>query len=57
MHPFFSTLPIQQTISLGNQIEMLDTFDEAVGHVGCIIRDPSHGAWDPRSDGAVSAFQ
>ena len=38
---------------------MLDAFDETVGHAGCIIRDPSgtlRGGWDPRSDGAVSAF-
>ncbi|SNX28501.1 gamma-glutamyltranspeptidase / glutathione hydrolase [Polynucleobacter meluiroseus] len=45
--------------NLGHDIEMLDSFDESVGHAGCIIRDPSgtlHGGWDPRSDGAVSAF-
>jgi gamma-glutamyltranspeptidase/glutathione hydrolase len=45
--------------ALGHEIEMLEDFDETVGHAGCIIRDPSgtlQGGWDPRSDGAVSSF-
>ncbi|MCF8191150.1 MAG: gamma-glutamyltransferase, partial [Polynucleobacter sp.] len=55
----FSPWVTKELHALGHEIEMLDAFDETVGHAGCIIRDPSgtlHGGWDPRSDGAVSAF-
>jgi gamma-glutamyltranspeptidase len=55
----FSPWVAKELHALGHEIEMLDAFDETVGHAGCIIRDPSgtlHGGWDPRSDGAVSAF-
>ncbi len=41
------------------KVDLKQAFDETVGHAGCIIRDPSgtlRGGWDPRSDGAVSAF-
>jgi oxamate amidohydrolase len=43
----------------GHEIEMLGTYDEAVGHAGAIIRNPNgvlEGGSDPRSDGSVAAF-
>jgi gamma-glutamyltranspeptidase len=43
----------------GHDIEILQAFDEAVGHAGCIIRHPNgvlEGGADPRSDGCVAAF-
>jgi len=43
----------------GHDIEILQPFDEAVGHAGCIIRHPNgviEGGADPRSDGCVAAF-
>jgi gamma-glutamyltranspeptidase/glutathione hydrolase len=55
----FSPWVAKELHAMGHDIEMLDAFDETVGHAGCIIRDPSgtlRGGWDPRSDGAVSAF-
>ena len=55
----FSPWVAKELHAMGHEIEMLDAFDETVGHAGCIIRDPSgtlRGGWDPRSDGAVSAF-
>ncbi|MFL6709351.1 MAG: gamma-glutamyltransferase family protein [Massilia sp.] len=43
----------------GHEVEMLDDFDETMGHAGAIVRHPDgvlEGAADPRSDGAVSAW-
>lgn len=43
----------------GHEIEMLQEFDEAVGHAGAIVRYPDgvlEGASDPRSDGGVASF-
>ena len=43
----------------GHDIEILQPFDETVGHAGCIIRHPNgvlEGGADPRSDGCVAAF-
>lgn len=43
----------------GHEIEMLQAFDEAVGHAGAIVRYPDgmlEGASDPRSDGGVAGF-
>jgi len=43
----------------GHDIEILQPFDETVGHAGCIIRQPNgvlEGGADPRSDGCVAAF-
>jgi gamma-glutamyltranspeptidase/glutathione hydrolase len=43
----------------GHDLEILQPFDEAVGHAGCIIRHPNgviEGGADPRSDGTVAAF-
>jgi gamma-glutamyltranspeptidase len=43
----------------GHEIEMLQDFDEAVGHAGAIVRNTDgtlEGASDPRSDGGVAGF-
>lgn len=43
----------------GHEVEILQPYDDAVGHAGCIIRHPSgvlEGGADPRSDGTVAAF-
>jgi gamma-glutamyltranspeptidase/glutathione hydrolase len=43
----------------GHDIEILQPFDETVGHACCIIRHPNgvlEGGADPRSDGCVAAY-
>ncbi len=43
----------------GHDVELLDDFDESVGHAGAIIRRADgvlEGGADPRSDGTVAAF-
>ena len=43
----------------GHDVEILQAFDEAMGHAGCIVRGADgvlEGGADPRSDGAVAAF-
>lgn len=45
--------------ALGHEVELLDAFDEQVGHAGALVRHPSgviEGGFDPRSDGGVAAF-
>ena len=51
--------PLNKSRVFPMKVDLKQAFDETVGHAGCIIRDPSgtlRGGWDPRSDGAVSAF-
>jgi gamma-glutamyltranspeptidase len=43
----------------GHDVEVLEAFDETVGHAGAIIRNADgvlEGGADPRSDGSVAAF-
>ena len=43
----------------GHEIEILASYDEAMGHAGAIVRYPNgvlEGGADPRGDGAVAAF-
>jgi gamma-glutamyltranspeptidase/glutathione hydrolase len=43
----------------GHEVEILDPFDEAVGHAGAIVRYRNgalEGGADPRSDGGVAAY-
>ena len=51
---------VARTLSdYGHDVEILQAFDETVGHAGAIIRHPNgvlEGGADPRSDGAVAAF-
>ncbi|HEX6005624.1 MAG TPA: gamma-glutamyltransferase family protein [Burkholderiales bacterium] len=44
---------------LGHEIEVVQDYDELVGHAGAIVRHPSgvlEGGTDPRSDGAVAVY-
>ncbi|MBI4207852.1 MAG: gamma-glutamyltransferase family protein [Betaproteobacteria bacterium] len=44
---------------LGHEIEVLQDYDEVMGHAGAIVRHPNgvlEGGADPRSDGAVAAY-
>jgi gamma-glutamyltranspeptidase/glutathione hydrolase len=43
----------------GHEVDVLQDFDETMGHAGCAIRHANgnfEGGSDPRSDGAVAAF-
>jgi len=43
----------------GHDVEVLQAFDETMGHAGAILRHPNgvfEGGADPRSDGVVAAF-
>ena len=45
--------------SAGHEVEVVDAFDEMMGHAGALVHHPSgviEGAADPRSDGGVAAF-
>jgi gamma-glutamyltranspeptidase/glutathione hydrolase len=56
----FSAEIVESLRQRGHEIEMLQDFDEAVGHAGAIIRNTDgtlQGASDPRSDGAVAGFE
>lgn len=42
-----------------HEVEVVDAFDERMGHAGALVHHPSgviEGAADPRSDGGVAAF-
>lgn len=54
----FAPQVIERLTRLGHRVEVLDDFDEAVGHAGAILRTQDGraiGAADPRSDGAAVA--
>ena len=43
----------------GHEVEVLQDYDEAMGHAGAIVRNPDgvlEGGADPRSDGMVAAY-
>ena len=43
----------------GHEVEILDPYDETVGHAGAIVRNKDgtlEGGADPRSDGGVAAY-
>ena len=45
--------------AMGHDTEVLQEYDETVGHAGAIVRHPNgvlEGGADPRSDGSVAAF-
>lgn len=55
----FSEKIVESLRHRGHEIEMLQAFDEAVGHAGAIIWHPDgvlEGASDPRSDGSAACF-
>jgi gamma-glutamyltranspeptidase/glutathione hydrolase len=44
---------------MGHEVELLEAFDETVGHAGAIVRHADgalEGGFDPRSDGGVAAY-
>jgi gamma-glutamyltranspeptidase/glutathione hydrolase len=50
---------IDELRARGHVVEILEAFDEAVGHAGAIARDATgvlRGGADPRSDGGVAAW-
>ena len=55
----FETGIVRELAERGHDVEILQPYDEAMGHAGCIVRHPDgvlEGGADPRSDGAVAAF-
>ena len=55
----FSGAVLMALGKLGHEIEVLQDYDELMGHAGAIIRHPNgvlEGGADPRSDGAVAAY-
>jgi gamma-glutamyltranspeptidase len=50
---------VRELAQRGHEVEILQAFDEAMGHAGCIVRHANgvlEGGADPRCDGAVAAF-
>lgn len=55
----FSSEIVESLRQRGHAVEILQDFDEAMGHAGAIVRYPDgmlEGASDPRSDGGVAGF-
>ncbi|HTH94767.1 MAG TPA: gamma-glutamyltransferase family protein [Rhodocyclaceae bacterium] len=55
----FSPALVADLRKRGHDVELLDDWDETVGHAGAIVRSPDgilEGAADPRSDGGVAAW-
>jgi oxamate amidohydrolase len=50
---------VRELTERGHEMEILEPYDEAVGHAGVIVRHANgvmEGGADPRSDGAVAAY-
>ena len=50
---------VRELAARGHEVEVLQAYDEAMSHAGCIVRHGDgvlEGGADPRSDGAVAAF-
>ncbi|HQT81177.1 MAG: gamma-glutamyltransferase [Ferrovum sp. 37-45-19] len=50
---------IEDLKARGHDVELLNEFDETVGHAGAVVRHPNgvfEGASDPRSNGVVASF-
>ena len=55
----FESGVVRELAERGHDVEILQAYDETMGHAGCIIRHPDgtlEGGADPRSDGLVAAF-
>ncbi len=55
----FSAEVVESLRRRGHEVEVLQDYDEAMGHAGAIVRDTGgtlEGASDPRSDGGVAGF-
>jgi gamma-glutamyltranspeptidase len=55
----FPAQVVQALADFGHDVEVLQDWDETMGHAGAIVRNANgvlEGGADPRSDGAVAAF-
>ncbi len=55
----FSADIVNELKRRGHDVELLNDFDETVGHAGAVVRHPNglfEGASDPRSNGVVASF-
>ena len=55
----FPVAVVDQLRSYGHEVEVLQAWDETMGHAGAIVRHANgvlEGGADPRSDGAVAAY-
>jgi gamma-glutamyltranspeptidase len=55
----FEANVVRELAERGHDVEILQQFDEAMGHAGCIVRRPDgvlEGGADPRCDGAVAVY-
>ena len=55
----FEASVVRELAARGHEVEVLQAYDDAMGHAGCIVRHANgvlEGGADPRSDGAVAAF-
>lgn len=55
----FSGAVVRKLNEIGHEVEVLQAWDDTVGHAGAIVRHADgtlEGGADPRSDGAVAAF-
>ncbi|HYC38733.1 MAG TPA: gamma-glutamyltransferase [Usitatibacter sp.] len=55
----FAPEVVETLRGMGHEVELLEPFDEIVGHAGCIVRHRDgalEGGSDPRSDGGVAAW-
>ncbi|WP_298828505.1 gamma-glutamyltransferase family protein [uncultured Piscinibacter sp.] len=55
----FPATTVEALRAIGHEVELLDEWDESVGHAGALIRHPDGllmGGFDPRSNGSVAAF-
>jgi oxamate amidohydrolase len=56
----FGPALVENLRNRGHDIEVLDAYEEMMGHAGAILRHPDgriEGAADPRSDGAAVAAE
>ncbi len=55
----FPSTVVETLRARGHDVEILNDFDETMGHAGAVVRHPNgllEGATDPRSDGGVAAY-
>ncbi len=55
----FESGVVRELAERGHDVDILQAFDDTMGHAGCIIRHPDgmlEGGADPRSDGGVAGF-
>lgn len=55
----FSQDVLSDLAGRGHEIEVLQSYDETMGHAGAVVRYPSgvlEGAFDPRSNGVAAGY-